>query len=42
MIADERITGTISIGGGDHGIGLTVDADDLVKALNATVADVTD
>jgi Cys-tRNA(Pro) deacylase len=42
VIADERITGTISIGGGDHGTGLTVDAEALVKALNATVADVTD
>jgi Cys-tRNA(Pro)/Cys-tRNA(Cys) deacylase len=42
VIADERITGTISIGGGDHGVGLTVDAEALVKVLNATVADVTD
>ncbi|MFB6719909.1 aminoacyl-tRNA deacylase [Kribbella sp. NPDC056345] len=42
VIADERITGTISIGGGDFGTGLTVDADELAKALNATVADVTD
>jgi Cys-tRNA(Pro)/Cys-tRNA(Cys) deacylase len=42
VIADDRITGTISIGGGDHGVGLTVDAGALVKALNATVADVTD
>jgi len=42
VIADERVTGTISIGGGDHGVGLTVDAGALVKTLNATVADVTD
>ena len=42
VIADERITGTISIGGGDFGTGITVDAEDLAKALNATVADVTD
>ncbi|GAA1688229.1 YbaK/EbsC family protein [Kribbella yunnanensis] len=42
VIADERITGTISIGGGDFGTGITVDADELAKALNATVADVTD
>jgi prolyl-tRNA editing enzyme YbaK/EbsC (Cys-tRNA(Pro) deacylase) len=42
VIADERITGTISIGGGDHGVGITVNADDLIKSLNATVADVTD
>ncbi len=42
VIADERITGTISIGGGEFGTGITVDAEDLAKALNATVADVTD
>jgi Cys-tRNA(Pro)/Cys-tRNA(Cys) deacylase len=42
VVADERMTGTISIGGGDHGVGLTVDAKALVKALDATVADVTD
>lgn len=42
VVADERITGTISLGGGDHGVGLTVNAEDLVKALDATVADVTD
>jgi Cys-tRNA(Pro)/Cys-tRNA(Cys) deacylase len=42
VIADERISGTISIGGGEHGAGLTVDAEDLIKTLNATVADVTD
>ncbi len=42
VIADERVTGTISIGGGEHGVGLTVDAEALVKTLNATVADVTD
>jgi Cys-tRNA(Pro)/Cys-tRNA(Cys) deacylase len=42
VIADERVTGTISIGGGDHGVGITVNADDLIKALNATVADVTE
>jgi Cys-tRNA(Pro) deacylase len=42
VVADERITGTISIGGGDYGVGLTVDAEALVKALNATVAAITD
>lgn len=42
VVADDRITGTISIGGGDHGVGITVNADDLIKTLNATVADVTD
>jgi Cys-tRNA(Pro)/Cys-tRNA(Cys) deacylase len=42
VVADERVTGTISIGGGDHGVGLTVDAKALVKAIDATVTDVTD
>jgi len=42
VVADERMTGTISLGGGDHGVGLTVDADALVTVLRATVADVTD
>jgi Cys-tRNA(Pro) deacylase len=42
VVADERMTGTISLGGGDHGVGLTVDADALVTVLHATVADVTD
>lgn len=41
VVADASITGTISIGGGAHGVGLTVDAVQLTKALNATVADVT-
>ncbi len=42
VVADERLKGTVSIGGGDHGVGLTVEAQALIKALNATVADVTD
>lgn len=42
VIADERVSGTVSIGGGAHGVALTVDADELVAALGATVADVTD
>ncbi|HEY0890550.1 MAG TPA: YbaK/EbsC family protein [Nocardioides sp.] len=42
VIADERVTGTVSIGGGAHGVALTVAADDLVAALGATVADVTE
>lgn len=41
VIADERVTGVVSIGGGDHGVSLTVSADDLVDALGAEVADVT-
>lgn len=42
VVADERVTGTVSIGGGDHGVSLTVPADRLVEALAAEIADVTD
>jgi Cys-tRNA(Pro)/Cys-tRNA(Cys) deacylase len=42
VIADASISGTVSIGGGAHGVALTVDAADLVAALDATVADVTE
>lgn len=41
-VSDARVTGTVSIGGGAHGVSATVSADDLVRALHATVADVTD
>lgn len=41
VIADASITGTISIGGGAHGVGLTVDAGRLTEVLKATIADVT-
>ncbi|MFC7494165.1 MULTISPECIES: aminoacyl-tRNA deacylase [unclassified Nocardioides] len=41
VIADSSISGRISIGGGAHGVALTVDAAALVAALEATVADVT-
>ncbi|SDT70393.1 aminoacyl-tRNA deacylase [Jiangella sp. DSM 45060] len=43
VIADERVLGrTVSIGAGAFGVSATVDGDDLVKTLDATVADVTD
>jgi len=43
VVADERVTGrTVSVGGGAHGVSFTVDGDDLVDALAATVADVTE
>ena len=42
VIADAAVSGTISIGGGAHGVALTVDAAQLVAALGAVVADVTD
>jgi Uncharacterized conserved protein len=42
VIADSRVTGTISIGAGDHGVSATVDAVRLLAALDADVADVTE
>jgi Cys-tRNA(Pro) deacylase len=42
VIADSRVEGAISLGGGAHGVALTVDAGALLAALDATVADVTD
>ena len=41
VIADAAMTGEISLGGGAHGVALTVQADDVVRLLDATVADVT-
>ena len=41
VIADASIAGRrISIGAGAHGVAMTVDADAMLSALNATVADV--
>lgn len=42
VVADERLEGAVSLGGGAHGVALTVEAAALVAALDATVADVTD
>jgi Cys-tRNA(Pro)/Cys-tRNA(Cys) deacylase len=42
VIADASVTGTVSIGGGAHGVALTVDAAELLAVLDATVADVTE
>ncbi|CAI9414576.1 aminoacyl-tRNA deacylase [Nocardioides sp. T2.26MG-1] len=42
VIADASIAGVVSIGGGAPGVALTVDAGELIAALGATVADVTD
>jgi Cys-tRNA(Pro) deacylase len=43
VIADERVLGhTVSIGAGAHGVAATAAGDDVVRALGATVADVTD
>ena len=42
VVADAAMTGPVSVGGGEHGVALTVDAEELAAALGATVADVTD
>jgi Cys-tRNA(Pro)/Cys-tRNA(Cys) deacylase len=42
VVADASLAGPVSLGGGAHGVALTVDAADLVQTLGATVADVTD
>jgi Cys-tRNA(Pro) deacylase len=41
VIADSQLSGTVSLGGGAHGVALLVDVGDLVDVLAATVADVT-
>src|SRR5450432_4069976 len=43
VIADERIKGReVTLGAGEHGVAIAVSADDLIGAVGATVADVTD
>jgi Cys-tRNA(Pro)/Cys-tRNA(Cys) deacylase len=43
VIADERIRGrTVTLGAGEHGVAVAVSADDAVRVLGATMADVTD
>lgn len=42
VIADSRVRGTVSIGAGAHGVAATVAGADLVAALGAQQADVTD
>jgi Cys-tRNA(Pro) deacylase len=42
VVADERVTGQVSLGGGAHGVALTFEAGSLLAAVDATVADVTD
>lgn len=42
VVVDERVAGRVSVGAGAHGVAVTVDASDLVRALDAKVADVTD
>ncbi|MFZ5871273.1 MAG: aminoacyl-tRNA deacylase [Actinomycetota bacterium] len=42
VITDATVAGEVSVGGGAHGVALTVDAAALVEALGAQVADVTE
>ena len=42
VVADASLSGPVSLGGGAHGVALTVDADELTTALRAVVADVTE
>ena len=42
VVADASMTGPVSLGGGAPGVALTVDAEQLVRVLHATVADVTE
>jgi Cys-tRNA(Pro) deacylase len=43
VIADTHLVGrTISIGGGAHGVGLTVSGDDVIRVFDAQVADISD
>jgi len=42
VIADASIEGRVSIGGGAYGVAITVDSEQLLPALGATVADVAD
>jgi Cys-tRNA(Pro) deacylase len=42
VVMDVGITGQISVGGGGHGIGLTVDADALAEAVGAQRADISE
>ncbi|PZG00021.1 aminoacyl-tRNA deacylase [Micromonospora deserti] len=43
VVADERLRGrTITLGAGEHGVGVALDADPALAFLAATVADVTD
>ena len=43
VIADERLRGRqVTLGAGDHGVAVAIDADAAIAALDAEVADVTD
>jgi Cys-tRNA(Pro) deacylase len=43
VIADERLRGrTVTLGSGEHGVAIAMDADEALAALDATLADVTE
>lgn len=42
VIVDSSIAGRVSLGGGAHGVAITVDVDDLVRVFDAQVADISD
>lgn len=42
VFADERITGRVAMGAGEHGHSAWVDVDDLVRGFDATRADISD
>jgi Cys-tRNA(Pro)/Cys-tRNA(Cys) deacylase len=43
VIADERLRGReVTLGAGEHGVAIAVDADEILQALNACVADISD
>jgi prolyl-tRNA editing enzyme YbaK/EbsC (Cys-tRNA(Pro) deacylase) len=43
VIADKRVRGReITLGAGEHGVALAADADEILRALDASVADVSD
>jgi Cys-tRNA(Pro) deacylase len=43
VLADTHLVGRrVSLGGGAHGVGLTVQGDDVIRLFDATVADISD
>lgn len=43
VIADERVRGReITLGAGEHGVALAAEADEILRALDASIADVSD
>ncbi len=43
VVADATVAGrTVSMGGGGHGVGLTLSGDDVIRVLDASVADISD